>query len=90
MVASADEASISKTEGNTVLLNSGWTQKEIDDLLTKEEVERYINSALVEQTTHYVKQTVNVDVQENGQTLTQGWTPTITPIEGTEKVVHFD
>ncbi|MNO13059.1 hypothetical protein D3C76_26840 [compost metagenome] len=87
VVASADGASISKTDGNTVLLNSGWTQKEINDLLTKEEVERYTNSALVEQTTHYIKQTVKVDVQGDGQTLTQELPPTITPIEGTEEVV---
>lgn len=90
MIASADGASISKTNGNTILISSGWIQKEIDDLLTKDEVDRYANSALVEQTTHYVKQTVKVHVQDRAQTFTsQELTPTITPIEGTVEVVSL-
>ncbi|MEK4370011.1 hypothetical protein MKY92_07710 [Paenibacillus sp. FSL R5-0623] len=64
-VVSASDINASVDVGNSVLLQSGWTQSEIDDLLTPEEVAKYANGTLVDTTTHYVKQIVSSNTENN-------------------------
>lgn len=85
-VASAADTNTSVNDGNSVLLQSGWTQSEIDDLLTPEEVSTYENSTLVDTTTHYVKQVVSTNTEDHYSILNTE-TTNLTPIESTKNLI---
>ncbi|KOY16776.1 hypothetical protein [Paenibacillus xylanivorans] len=88
-VVSASDINASVNDGNSVLLQSGWTQSEIDDLLTPEEVAKYANGTLVDATTHYVKQIVSTNTENNYSSSITDSTTLPTPIAGTEKLVSM-
>lgn len=88
-VVSASNIDASVNDGNSVLLQSGWTQNEIDDLLTPEEVAKYANGTLVDTTTHYVKQIASTNTENNYSSSITDSTTLPTPIAETEELVSM-
>lgn len=88
-VVSASDIDASVNNGNSVLLQSGWTQNEIDDLLTPEEVAKYANGTLVDTTTHYVKQIASTNDENNYSTSITDSTTLPTPIAETKELVSM-
>ncbi|MGF6355222.1 hypothetical protein ABIE27_003136 [Paenibacillus sp. 4624] len=83
-------AASTQVQGNEVLLNSGWSQKEINDLLSEDEIQKYASGEISDTTTHFVKQTIKVKVDQSSKamsTLQSTPEPTLTPVEGSEERV---
>lgn len=89
--AFAQEPTTTSIDGRAVLLNSGWTEDEINKLLSPEEIAKYTNAEEVNQTVHYVKQTIKVKVNKGLNALKSEDTAlTLTPIEGSAKMVPMN